>query len=65
MLPSLFMLGLAGKQEAEMNRRLAFSIGLIAVLFCLWLVLAKPICRDGLIASLRTGFGWACVATPN
>jgi hypothetical protein len=35
---------LAGKQGAEMNQRLWFSVALIAVVFCLWLVLSKPIC---------------------
>ncbi len=46
-----------------MNRRLWLSIALIAVLFCLWVVLTKPICQDGLAASLGTHSGWTCVAS--
>jgi hypothetical protein len=55
---------LAGK-GAEMNQRLWFSVALIAVLFCLWLVLSKPMCRDGLAASFGTRSGWICVADHN
>jgi hypothetical protein len=55
---------LAGKQGAEMNQRLWFSVALIAVIFCFWLVLSKPICRDGLAASLDHS-GWTCVADNN
>jgi hypothetical protein len=39
-----------------MNQRLWFSIALIAVLFCFWVVLAKPICPDGSAASARRAF---------
>jgi hypothetical protein len=56
---------LAAKQEAEMNQRLWFSVALIAVVFCLWLVLSKPMCRDGLAASFGTRSGWTCVADHN
>lgn len=45
-----------------MNRRLLLSVALIAVLFCLWLVLTKPICGDGFAASLNPRLGWGCVA---
>ena len=45
-----------------MNRRLLLSVALIAVLFCLSLVLTKPICRDGLAASLDRRLDWSCVA---
>jgi hypothetical protein len=48
-----------------MNRRLWFSIALIAVLFCFWLVVSKPICRDGAAGSLGPRSGWSCVATAN
>ncbi|MDB5611091.1 MAG: hypothetical protein JWP25_7991 [Bradyrhizobium sp.] len=44
-----------------MNLRLGFGIALIAVLFCLWLVLTKPICGDGFTASFVTRTGWTCV----
>jgi hypothetical protein len=30
------------RQEGAMNRRLWFSIALIVVLFCFWLVMSKP-----------------------
>jgi hypothetical protein len=53
---------LAERGGTEMNRRLWFSIALIAVVFCFWIVLAKPICQDGLSASLGTRSGWTCVA---
>jgi hypothetical protein len=53
---------LAKSGGTEMNRRLWFSIALIAVLFCFWIVLTKPICQDGLAASLGTRSGWTCVA---
>jgi hypothetical protein len=49
----------------SMNRRIWFSVALIAVLFCFWLVLSKPICRDGFAASLGTRSGWTCVANDN
>jgi hypothetical protein len=47
-----------------MHRRLGFSIALIVVLFCFWLLMTKPICRDGFTASL-TRSGWTCVADDN
>ena len=49
-------------QGADMKQRLWFSLALIAVLFCFWLVLTKPMCRDGFAASLGTRSGWTCVA---
>jgi hypothetical protein len=45
-----------------MNRRLLLSVALIAVLYCLSLVLAKPICGVGFAPSLGPGLGWSCVA---
>ena len=45
-----------------MNTRLLFSVALVAVLFCFWLVMTKPICRDGLAASLDRRLDWSCVA---
>jgi len=45
-----------------MNPRLLLSVALIAVLFCFWIVLAKPVCGDGLAASLGRHFAWTCVA---
>jgi hypothetical protein len=45
-----------------MNRRLWFSTALIVVLFCFWLVMSKPSCRDGLAASFDRHSGWICVA---
>jgi hypothetical protein len=55
------MLGLAGEQETEMNRRLGFGIALIAVLLLCWLILTKPMCGEGFTASLVTRTGWTCV----
>lgn len=46
----------------QVNRRLLLSVGLIAVLFCFWLVMTRPICRDGFAASLGARWGWTCVA---
>jgi hypothetical protein len=50
------------KWETEMNRRLVFSMALIAVLLGFWLVMSRPMCRDGLAASLDARLGWTCVA---
>ena len=44
-----------------MKTRVLFSVALIAVLFCFWLM-TRPICPDGLAASLGTRSGWSCVA---
>jgi len=52
-------------QGAGMKQRLWFSLALIAVLFCFWLVMTKPMCRDGFAASLGTRAGWTCVADGN
>ena len=43
-----------------MHLRLLFSVALIAVLFCFWLVVSKPMCRDGLVASLGPRLDWSC-----
>lgn len=51
-----------GKGRLNMQRRLWFSVALIAVLFCFWLVMSKPICRDGFSSSLDPRAGWTCVA---
>jgi hypothetical protein len=48
-----------------MNPRLWLSVALIAVVFCFWLVMAKPVCRDGFAASFGTRSGWTCVANDN
>jgi hypothetical protein len=45
-----------------MNTRLLFSVALIAVLFCFWLIMTKPMCGDGLAASLGARLEWTCVA---
>jgi hypothetical protein len=50
---------------AEMFRRLWFGIALIAVLFCFWLVLTRPICGDGFEPTIGTRSGWTCVANDN
>ena len=50
------------EQGTEMITRLVFSVGLIAVLFCFWLIMTKPMCRDGLAASLGARLEWTCVA---
>jgi hypothetical protein len=50
------------REEVEMNRRLLFSIALIAVLIAFWLALTKPICGDRFTASLESRSGWTCVA---
>jgi hypothetical protein len=46
---------------AEMKQRLWFSLALLAVLFCFWLVMTKPMCREGFVAVLGIRSGWACV----
>jgi hypothetical protein len=48
-----------------MKRWLSSSVALIAVLLYFWLVLTKPICRDGFAASLGKRSGWTCVANAN
>jgi len=53
---------LDGKQGAEMNLRIGFSIALVAVLFCLWILLTKPICGIGFKASFGARLGWTCVS---
>ena len=45
-----------------MNTRLLFSVALIAVLFCFWLIMTEPMCRDGFAASLGARLEWTCVA---
>jgi hypothetical protein len=50
------------REDTKMNRRLLFSIALIAALFALWLALTKPICGDRFTASLESRSGWTCVA---
>jgi hypothetical protein len=50
------------EQGFEMHLRLLFSVALIAVLFCFWLVMTKPTCRDGLAASLGPRLDWSCLA---
>jgi hypothetical protein len=45
-----------------MKQRLWFSLALLAVLFCFWLVMTKPMCREGFVAVLGIRSGWSCVA---
>ncbi|HLX15370.1 MAG TPA: hypothetical protein VKS24_09200 [Bradyrhizobium sp.] len=45
-----------------MNPRLLFSVALVAVLFCFWLLMTKPICPAGSAASLGKRLDWTCVA---
>jgi hypothetical protein len=52
-------------QGADMKQRLWLSLALIAVLFCFWLVMTKPMCRDGFTATLGIRAGWTCVADVN
>jgi hypothetical protein len=47
---------------ADMKQRLWLSLALIAVLFCFWLLLTKPMCREGFVATLGARSGWSCVA---
>ena len=49
-------------QGLKVNRRLLLSVALIAVLLSLSLLLTRPICREGFVASLDTRSGWSCVA---
>jgi hypothetical protein len=53
------------KRRTEMYRRLGFSIALIVILFCFWLLAMKPICRDGFTASFGARSGWTCAANDN
>jgi hypothetical protein len=48
-----------------MKQRLWFSLALIAVLFCFWLLMTKPMCRDGFVATFGARSGWTCVAGVN
>jgi hypothetical protein len=50
------------EQRLEMNRRLLLSVALIAVLFCFWIILTRPICGGGFAASLGPRLNWSCVA---
>jgi hypothetical protein len=52
-------------QGADMKQRLWLSVALIVVLFCFWLVMTKPMCRDGFTAALGIRSGWTCVADVN
>jgi hypothetical protein len=54
--------GAKGRAGADMKQRLWFSLALIAVLFCFWLVMTKPMCREGFVATLGIRSGWTCVA---
>lgn len=44
-----------------MNSRLPFSVALVAVLICLWLVMTMPMCQEGFVASLGRRLNWTCV----
>jgi hypothetical protein len=50
------------EQGTEMKRRLGFSVALIVVLLGFWLAMSRPMCRDGLAASLDARLGWTCLA---
>lgn len=45
-----------------MKLRLGFSVALIAVLFGVWLLLAKPSCLAGYRASFVPPSTWTCVS---
>jgi hypothetical protein len=49
-------------QGPEMKLRLLFSVALVAVLLCFWLVMSRPMCPEGLTASPGARPGWTCVA---
>ena len=60
--------GCSGEERragADMKQRLWFSLALIAVLFCFWLLMTKPMCRDGFVATFGARSGWTCVAGVN
>ena len=44
-----------------MNTRILFSVALIAVLFCFWLIVSKPTCGNGEAASLGPRLEWTCL----
>jgi hypothetical protein len=50
------------EQETGMKLRLLFSVALVAVLLCFWLVMSRPMCPEGLTASPGARPGWTCVA---
>jgi hypothetical protein len=52
-------------QGADMKQRLWFSLALIVVLFCFWLVMTMPMCREGFTATLGIREGWTCEADGN
>ena len=43
-----------------MKLRLGFSVALVAVLFVIWIVLAKPSCLEGYSPSLGRDLHWSC-----
>ncbi len=47
---------------ADMKQRLWLSLALVAVLSCFWLLMTKPMCREGFVATLETRSGWSCVS---
>ena len=57
--------GRGGHQGADMKQRLWFSLALLAVLFCFWLLMTKPMCREGFAARLGTRLEWTCVVDRN
>ena len=48
-----------------MKQRLWLCLALMSVLFCFWMVMTKPMCREGFVAELGTRFEWSCVADGN
>jgi hypothetical protein len=55
------MRNLFEEQGPEMKLRLLFSVALVAVLLCFWLVMSRPMCPEGLTASPGAR-PWTCVA---
>jgi hypothetical protein len=44
-----------------MKTRLLFSVALIAVLVCFWIIMSKPSCRDSYVAAIGKRLDWTCV----
>jgi len=45
----------------QMKTRILFSMALVAVLFVFWLIMSKPACLAGEIASLGPRLEWTCL----
>jgi hypothetical protein len=44
-----------------MKTRILFSVALVAVLFVFWLIMSKPACLAGEVASLGPRLEWTCL----